>query len=72
MTMRAAFYEHAGPAQDVLSQIRVPAGLLRARHLPIRIARRYRLDETAAAHEDHESGRAIGNIDIAGKIYAHT
>ena len=72
MTMRATFYERTRLAQGVLSEIRVPAGLVRAGHLQIRVARRYRLDETVAAHEDQDSGRAIGNIDIAGEKNAHT
>lgn len=46
--------------------------LLREARLPIRIARRFPLDATIAAHEYQESGAAIGNIviDITGETDA--
>lgn len=48
--------------------------LIRAGRLPIRVARRFPLDEIVAAHELQESGSVIGNIviDIAGDENAHT
>jgi NADPH2:quinone reductase len=52
------------PAEDRQRVIEGVTNLLRTGDLPIRIARHFPLDQTAAAHELQETGSAIGNIVI--------